>query len=116
MVYLGNSRTITAGKKGLLRHAMAGVLPDAVLWRKKSPYPKTFDPAYLQMVSARLETVLEDKNAPLFALVDREAAISLLNAEYAWPWYGQLMKVPQTICYLLQTDFWLRHYDVEFLW
>lgn len=103
-------------EKGLLRHAMAGVLPDAVLWRKKSPYPKTFDPAYLQMVSARLETVLEDKNAPLFELVDREAAMSLLNAEYAWPWYGQLMKVPQTICYLLQINSWMQMYHIDIAW
>jgi asparagine synthase (glutamine-hydrolysing) len=103
-------------EKGLLRQAMAGTLPDAVLWRKKSPYPKTFDPAYLQMVSARLEALLEDPHSPLFALVDKDAARSLLMAEYAWPWYGQLMKVPQTICYLLQIDSWMRMYDVDVTW
>ncbi|MBP3304882.1 MAG: asparagine synthase (glutamine-hydrolyzing) [Oscillospiraceae bacterium] len=100
-------------EKGLLRYAMEGMLPEEVLWRKKSPYPKTFDPQYLQLVSKRLEALLEEKDAPLFSLVDREAARQLLTAEYAWPWYGQLMKVPQTICYLLQIDFWLRHYHVE---
>lgn len=103
-------------EKGLLRCAMEGVLPEAVLWRKKSPYPKTFDPAYLQMVSARLEKLLQDDHSPLFALVDKAAAGSLLTAEYAWPWYGQLMKVPQTICYLLQIDSWLRMYHVDFTW
>jgi len=30
-----------------------------------------------------------------------------------WPWYGQLMRRPQTIAYLLQLDFWLRYYHVE---
>jgi len=100
-------------EKGLLRHAMEGILPREVLWRKKSPYPKTFDPQYLSLVSQKLERLLEEKNAPLFQIVDREAARSLLHAEYAWPWYGQLMKVPQTICYLLQIDFWLRHYGVD---
>lgn len=103
-------------EKGLLRCAMTGVLPEEVLWRKKSPYPKTFDPQYLQLVSAGLERILEDPNAPLFQLVDREAARDLLHAEYAWPWYGQLMKVPQTICYLLQIDCWLRLYHVDFTW
>lgn len=103
-------------EKGLLRCAMTGILPDAVLWRKKSPYPKTFDPLYLQLVSNRLETLLEDKNAPVFQLVDPRAARDLLTAEYAWPWYGQLMKVPQTICYLLQTDSWLRMYHIDFAW
>ena len=103
-------------EKGLLRHAMEGVLPQEVLWRKKSPYPKTFDPQYLEMVSDRLRGLLEDKGAPIFHLISRQAASELLNAEYAWPWYGQLMKVPQTICYLLQIDYWLRHYQVELVY
>ena len=103
-------------EKGLLRVAMEGLLPKEVLWRKKSPYPKTFDPEYLRLVSEKLEMLLQEKDAPLFSLVDRDVAKQLLDAEYAWPWYGQLMKVPQTICYLLQIDFWLRQYDVELLW
>lgn len=103
-------------EKGLLRYAMTGILPEEVLWRKKSPYPKTFDPKYLQAVSNRLEALLADKNAPLFQLVDWQAARELLTAEYAWPWYGQLMKVPQTICYLLQIDAWLRMYHIDLLW
>ena len=103
-------------EKGLLRHAMEGILPQEVLWRKKSPYPKTFDPKYLEMVSGRLESLLEEKDAPIFNLVSRQAAKELLEAEYAWPWYGQLMKVPQTICYLLQIDHWLRHYQVELVY
>ncbi len=102
-------------EKGLLRYAMEGLLPEQVLWRKKSPYPKTWDPRYLELVSSRLERLLQE-DSPLFALVDREQARRLLTAEYAWPWYGQLMKVPQTICYLLQTDFWLKHYGVELVY
>ena len=103
-------------EKGLLRQAMTGVLPEEVLWRKKSPYPKTHDPRYLELVSRRLEELLEEKDAPVFSLVDREAARTLLTTEYAWPWYGQLMKVPQTICYLLQIDAWLRIHHVDLLW
>ena len=41
-------------EKGLLRYAMAGYLPDDVLYRKKSPYPKTYDPVYLDLVRTRL--------------------------------------------------------------
>ncbi len=103
-------------EKGLLRYAMEGVLPQEVLWRKKSPYPKTFDPQYLSLVSGRLETLLEEKDAPLFQLVDPSVARGLLTAEYAWPWYGQLMKVPQTICYLLQINAWMKQYDIQCLW
>jgi len=100
-------------EKGLLRQAMAGVLPEEILWRKKSPYPKTHDPKYLELVSRQLEELLADPGAPLWGLVAQDTARALLSAEYAWPWYGQLMKVPQTICYLLQIHIWLREYGVH---
>ena len=100
-------------EKGLLRHAMAGYLPEEILNRKKSPYPKTYDPQYLQLVSEQLERVLADSNAPILQIVNREALENLLHAEYAWPWYGQLMKVPQTIAFMLQINFWLDHYKVR---
>lgn len=102
-------------EKGLLRCAMDGLLPDEVLWRKKSPYPKTYDPKYLSLVTDRLKEILKQKDSPLFDLVDRGCAAALLESDHPWPWYGQLMKKPQTICYLLQIDFWLRHYDVELM-
>ena len=100
-------------EKGLLRHAMKGLLPEEVLYRKKSPYPKTFDPAYEQMVSNRLRELLTEPS-PLWYLIRQEEAENLLKLESPWPWYGQLMRRPQTIAYLLQLEFWLRHYQVEF--
>jgi len=99
----------------LLRIALADLLPREVLWRKKSPYPKTFDPRYTDLVTQRLKNLLEDVHAPLFHLVDRRSVSQLVNQEHQWPWYGQLMRGPQTIAYFLQLDFWLRHYNVEFL-
>lgn len=102
-------------EKGLLRKAMADLLPQEVLWRKKSPYPKTFDPRYTKLVTERLELLLRDVHAPIFHLVDRGMVRGMIQKEEPWPWYGQLMKGPQTIAYLLQIDFWLRHYEVELL-
>ena len=100
-------------EKGLLRTAMEGVLPEKVLWRKKSPYPKTWDPKYLSMVTSALKQLLESKDRPLFQLVDKEALEKLLGEEHLWPWYGQLMRLPQTIAYMLQIDFWMEHYQVS---
>lgn len=100
-------------EKGLLRQAMEGVLPEAVLWRKKSPYPKTHHPAYLKIVSQRLRDVLSDPQSPLLQVASREALTGLLTAERAIPWYGQLMTVPQTIAYMLQIDYWLRRYQIR---
>lgn len=100
-------------EKGLLRQAMDGILPAEILWRKKSPYPKTHDPKYLTLVSTALRDLLHQQNAPIFQIVRREELERLLTAEYPWPWYGQLMKVPQTIAYMLQINFWLRKYRIE---
>ena len=100
-------------EKGLLRHAMAAFLPEEVLWRKKSPYPKTFDPRYLELVSQRLQQLLNQKDAPLFALISRAEAENILTQDAPWPWYGQLMRRPQTIAYLLQINTWLENYHVE---
>lgn len=101
-------------EKGLLRYAMADYLPYDVLYRKKSPYPKTWDPSYQQMMTERLRSLLQEKNAPVFAIVNPKAVEALLEAEYSAPWYGQLMKAPQTMAYILQIDHWLRKYRVEF--
>ena len=101
-------------EKGLLRHAMRGLLPEEILYRKKSPYPKTWHPKYLALVRERFEALLSEKNALVFQILDREAVSELLSGSWKWPWYGQLMRRPQTIAYLLQLDFWLRHYEVAF--
>ena len=102
-------------EKGLLRYAMEGVLPPQVLWRKKSPYPKTYDPKYLHLVSEELRRILEQKDAPVFQIMRRDTVAGLLSSDFTWPWYGQLMKVPQTIAYVLQINFWMTHYGIEIL-
>lgn len=102
-------------EKGLLRKAMEGILPDEILYRKKSPYPKTYDPRYMRLVSDRLKVIIENKNAPLLQIVNKDALENLLNAEFEWPWYGQLMKAPQTIAYMLQINCWLEKYNVSII-
>ena len=99
-------------EKGLLRYAMQDILPERILWRKKSPYPKTHDPKYAQLVEKRLKSLLDQQDAPLFSLVDRNAVMGVFMEEFNWPWYGQLMGKPQTMAYFLQIDFWLREYKV----
>lgn len=99
-------------EKGLLRAAMRGLLPDEVLWRKKSPYPKTHNPKYLQAVRGALQNVLSDPSAPILSLLRKEKLQELLTQEVATPWYGQLMTTPQTIAYFLQLNYWLKEYRV----
>ena len=100
-------------EKGLLRYAMEGVLPPEILYRKKSPYPKTHDPHYTQLVKELLQELLQCHDAPVFQFVRREIAAELLLNEQDWPWYGQLMREPQTMVYLLQINRWLQLYHVS---
>ena len=100
-------------EKGLLRYAMRGVLPETVLYRKKSPYPKTYDPRYLDIVSRKLKDVIADPTSPVLQLVRKDSLEKLLSTEFSWPWYGQLMKLPQTIAYMLQINRWMTLYHVK---
>ncbi|WP_303819921.1 asparagine synthase (glutamine-hydrolyzing) [Ruminococcus flavefaciens] len=99
-------------EKGLLREAMKEWLPEKVLWRKKSPYPKTHDPVFLDIVTAKLRSVL-DSGGRLTELVKREELERLLRHEYNVQWYGQLMNLPQTIAYFLQLNYWLERFDIK---
>lgn len=103
-------------EKGLLREAMKDYLPEKVLWRKKSPYPKTHNPAYLKAVSEKLrDQVLCDSAAPIFNFIKKEALENLLTDNRSVPWYGQLMNTPQTIAYMLQINYWLKKYNIEII-
>jgi len=103
-------------EKGILRKALEGILPDEVLYRKKSPYPRSFQPEYTEQVIKWMEEILEDPDARLFEFMQRdkvEAIVKSEGAEFKDPWYGQLMRGPQLIAHLCQIDYWLRKYDVQ---
>lgn len=101
--------------KNILRHASEGLLPDEILYRKKSPYPKTYNPYYETLLAGRLQEALSDGNSPLKELINLPALQKFLNnpKDYGAPWYGQLMAGPQMIAYLLQIDYFLRKYKVK---
>ncbi len=101
--------------KQLLRDGAKGWIPEAVRTRKKSPYPKTYHPEYQQKLGNMLLSRLEDKNAMIGELADREKLIRFLKspANVSHPWYGQLMAGPQMLAYLLQVDRWLETHLVQ---
>lgn len=100
-------------EKGLLREAMKDYLPEEVLWRKKSPYPKTHNPNYLTAVTALLEERLKNPEAPVLQFIRRKALEDLMYGSDNVQWYGQLMTKPQTIAYFVQLDYWLEKYAVK---
>ncbi len=101
-------------EKGLLRYAMRGILPDEVLWRKKSPYPKTHNPNYLKAVSDILKDIIQSSDAPILNFIKKDKLLELLQADNPQPWYGQLMTTPQTIAYFIQFNYWLEKFNVRY--
>ncbi|PFK10274.1 asparagine synthase (glutamine-hydrolyzing) [Bacillus cereus] len=80
-------------EKGLLRKALEGVLPHDILYRKKSPYPKTHNPHYTKAVTVWLQSLLTDKGSILHELFDKEQLSGLIQSggsAFQTPWFGQL--------------------------
>ncbi|MCU5094946.1 asparagine synthase (glutamine-hydrolyzing) [Bacillus wiedmannii] len=80
-------------EKGLLRKALEGLLPNDILYRKKSPYPKTHNPHYTKAVTVWLQDLLTDKGSILHELFDKEQLIGLIESggsAFQSPWFGQL--------------------------
>ncbi|MFT8871739.1 MAG: asparagine synthase (glutamine-hydrolyzing) [Sporolactobacillus sp.] len=105
-------------EKGILRRALAGLLPDDVLYRKKSPYPKTYHPDYTRAVSRWLQNVIDDSRSPLLELIDKSSVQQIVDtggASFTVPWFGQLMTGPQLIAHLAMINEWLEHYHVDIL-
>ena len=100
-------------EKGLLRYAFRDLLPAEITARKKSPYPKTWNPDYMAAVSDLLRQELQGTNSPLLAFLKKDALLALCGEDRSLPWYGQLMTTPQTIAYFLQMAHWLRARNVS---
>ncbi len=102
-------------EKGLLRQAMTGLLPRDVLWRKKSPYPKTHNPSFVEEVRRLTLSILDDPLSPLLPLINPKTVRDLawsINRDTNIPWFGQLMNAAQLLAYLVQIDFWLQKYRI----
>lgn len=99
--------------KSLLVECGKKYLPNEILYRKKSPYPKTYDPKYEHLLG---NMVIEEykSNIKLQEYVDFEKLTTFINSpkDYGKPWYGQLMAGPQMLAYILQISYWLKKYDL----
>ena len=107
-------KALKGREKGLLRYIMKDKLPAEIVDRKKSPYPKTWNPTYLKAVKEMLSKIMEDKNAPINNLLNREYIMQILETDgkaFTRPWFGQLMTGPQLMAYLCQVNMWLEKYE-----
>jgi asparagine synthase (glutamine-hydrolysing) len=103
-------------EKGILRKAFEGILPEEVLYRKKSPYPKTHNPEYTRAVQERMKDILTDKSSVLCELFNRDLLNELVDSggnSFKEPWFGQLMSGPQLLAYFVQLDIWFKDYNIN---
>ena len=102
-------------EKGILRKAFEHDLPHEIVWRKKSPYPKTFSPVYTELTSSYVRQILQDDRSMIPQLFRTDAIETLLADPDSMPepWYGQLMRGPQVFAYLIQMDRWFKKYHVS---
>lgn len=107
-------KALNGREKGLLRYIMKDILPSEIVDRKKSPYPKTWNPTYLATVKNMLSKIMENKNAPINNLLNRKYILEILETDgkaFTRPWFGQLMTGPQLMAYLCQVNMWLERYQ-----
>jgi len=107
-------KALNGREKGLLRYAMNDILPEEIVERKKSPYPKTWNPNYLAAVKKTLSDIVSKKDAPINNLLNKKYILDIINSDgkaFSRPWFGQLMTGPQLMAYLCQVNMWLEKYN-----
>lgn len=106
-------KALNGREKGLLRYIVKDLLPDEIVNRKKSPYPKTHNPTYLKAVKSMLTEIMSNPNAPINNLLNRNYILEIIETDgkaFTRPWFGQLMTGPQLMAYLIQVNTWLEIY------
>jgi asparagine synthase (glutamine-hydrolysing) len=108
-----NLKAYNGREKGIVRKAFEDILPKEIVWRKKSPYPKTHNPIYMEICVKKVREILRKKTA-LTELISESGINSIIeNPEgISSPWYGQLMKAPQILAYIIELDYWFNKYNV----
>lgn len=109
-------KALNGREKGLLRYVCKDILPQEIVERKKSPYPKTHNPTYLARVKSMLSEIMSNPNAPINSLLNRQYILEILKTDgksFSRPWFGQLMTGPQLMAYLCQVNMWLERYQPE---
>lgn len=107
-------KALNGREKGLLRYVVRDLLPDEIVNRKKSPYPKTHNPTYLKAVKQMLTNIMQNPNAPINDLLNKKYILEILQTDgnaFTRPWFGQLMTGPQLMAYLCQVNMWLEQYQ-----
>lgn len=108
-------KSLEGREKGLVRTAFSDILPKEIAWRKKSPYPKTFNPIYYKLCAEGAERIINDRSSPIYEMLNIDGVKRIIEEpeSISSPWYGQLMRAPQILAYIAEIDHWFRTYNVS---
>lgn len=108
-------KSLYGREKGIVREAMKGLLPEEIIYRKKSPYPKTQNPIYMALLTQMIMEIKADKNSPISDILNWSVIEGIIaNPEQVvTPWYGQLMKAPQMLAYIIQVNQWFKMFNIS---
>jgi len=107
-------KTLDGREKGVLRHAVWDLLPEPVRTRKKSAYPASYNPTYVQQVKRWTQDILNDANSPLRPLIDIPKVQQLIDTDIA-QLPGDSASITFLFDFLIQTHVWLRDYHIRII-
>ncbi len=110
-------KALNGREKGIIRKAFEDYLPHDIVYRKKSPYPKTHNPVYMRLCCEKVREILGDPSRRINTLLNQAGVEDIMEHPDALksPWYGQLMKAPQILAYIIEADYWMESFDVDIL-
>lgn len=100
-------------EKGLLRRAVADLLPPEITNRRKSIYPASADPEYALAVKAQMADLLSQPSARLFEIFGRDRLAEAFVADPTLPGLMGIQPSPwAAAAFLLDVNEWLTEYKV----
>jgi asparagine synthase (glutamine-hydrolysing) len=95
-------------EKGILRRALADLLPDDVRNRKKSAYPTLQSPIYNRATRDWTLELLDDPNAPILPLINQRVVREMAESNALLPPYIVISPFER----IIQMNEWLKKYEV----
>lgn len=105
-----NIKSIDNIEKGILRRALKPALPDDVRNRRKSAYPTSQDPHYLQTIRNLTLDMCSNKNNPVFSLINHSKILAIANQSNK---EINNFEARSAMEYMLQVNEWLKTYHIH---
>lgn len=88
--------------------------PKKFAGERKARTRKQHNPIYFNECVKMVRKILK-KRSILNELLDRKGIEDIIENpdKITNPWYGQLMKAPQILAYIIELDYWFDKYNVE---